>query len=212
MQDNLKITGGIYLVLDPAMEKVLLLSKLSEALKAGISAVQIWNNWQAGADKLEWIEDIAGLCSFFNVPLLINEDWELLAKSSYIQGIHFDKIPDNIESIRKTVGREFLTGITCSGNLDTVHWAQENNCDYISFCAMFPSASAGECSIVMPATVNTARAITSMPLFVSGGITPSNIITLKKETSFDGVAVISGILSADKPLKKIKEYKDALNN
>jgi thiamine-phosphate pyrophosphorylase len=210
METNFEITGGIYLVLDPATEKALLLTKLADALTGGLQVVQIWNNWLPGADKLKLIEAIAMLCQPYEVPLLINEDWQLLAQSPYLRGVHFDNIPAEFDVIQKTVGQPFLAGITCSGNLDTVIWANENHLDYISFCAMFPSPSAGSCDIVMPATVRQARALTAMPIFVSGGITPGNISLLKKETPFDGVAVISGILSADHPQQKVQLYKDAL--
>lgn len=210
MDATLKITGGIYLVLDPAMDKIRLLNKLSAALATGIQVVQIWNNWPEGADKLGWIEDVAELCKFRQVPLLINEDWDLLTRSSHLQGVHFDHIPASFDSIKQTVGRPFLTGITCSGDLQTVVWANTHHCDYISFCAMFPSASVQSCDIVMPATVRQARTLTPIPLFVSGGITPENIVSLRKETPFDGVAVISGILSAEDPQQKVQQYKDAL--
>jgi thiamine-phosphate pyrophosphorylase len=210
METTPKITGGIYLVLDPAMNQNLLLTKLASALTGGLQVVQIWNNWLPGAHKLELIEAIAILCKPYEVPLLINEDWQLLAQSPHLQGVHFDHVPAKFDIIQKTVGQPFLAGITCSGNLDTVIWANENHLDYISFCAMFPSPSAGSCDIVMPATVRQARNITTMPIFVSGGITPDNISLLKKETPFDGVAVISGILSADHPKQKVQLYKDAL--
>jgi thiamine-phosphate pyrophosphorylase len=52
--------------------------------------------------------------------------------------------------------------------------------------------------------------MTDLPIFVAGGISPQNIIKLKKETPFNGVAVISGILNAVNPQQKVKEYKDAL--
>lgn len=205
-----QITGGIYLVLDPAMEKKLLMSKLAAALSAGIQVVQIWNNWPANTDKLSWIENIAGLCHFYKVPLFINEDWELLKQSSYLDGVHFDNKPADYRAIKQTVGKPFLAGITCSGDLDAVIWADKNQLDYVSFCSMFPSSSAGSCTIVMPTTVKQARAITSIPIFVSGGITPENILLLKQEVKFDGVAVISGILSADCPEQRVKQYQDAL--
>jgi thiamine-phosphate pyrophosphorylase len=204
------IRGGIYLVLDPGMEQELLLTKLSAALAAGINVVQIWNNWPAGIDKLKWIEAIAGLCSTYHIPLLINEEWQLLAQCHDLQGVHFDAIPANYKEIQQAIGRPFLSGITCSGNLETVEWAHQHGFDYVSFCAMFPSPSAGSCDIVMPQTVKQARGMTGMPIFVSGGITPENIMLLKKETPFDGVAVISGILSADNPQQKVKEYQQAL--
>jgi len=210
MEKARSIKGGIYLVLDPGMEQQVLLLKLSAALAAGINVVQIWNNWPAGIDKLKWVEAVAGLCSTYHVPLLINEEWQLLTKCDGLQGVHFDAIPNNFEEIQQTVGRPFLSGITCSGNLETVEWAHQHGFDYVSFCAMFPSPSAGSCDIVMPQTVRQARGMTNMPIFVSGGITPKNIILLKKETPFDGVAVISGILSAEHPQQKVKEYQQAL--
>ncbi|MFD2325890.1 thiamine phosphate synthase [Mucilaginibacter galii] len=204
------ITGGIYLVLDPGMEQELLLNKLSAALAAGINVVQIWNNWSAGIDKLKWVEAVAGLCNTYHVPLFINEEWQLLTQCQGLQGVHFDTIPTNYKEIQQTVGRPFLSGITCSGNLKTVEWAYQHGFDYVSFCAMFPSPSAGSCDIVMPQTVKQARGMTNMPIFVSGGVTPENIALLKKETPFDGVAVISGILSAGHPQQKVKEYQQAL--
>ena len=210
MKTSHPITGGIYLVLDPGMEQQVLLTKLSAALAAGINVVQIWNNWPAGINKLQWISAVASLCNTYDVPLLINEEWQLLTLCDDLWGVHFDSIPQNFEEIQEMVGRPFLSGITCSGNLETVEWAHQHNFNYVSFCAMFPSPSAGSCDIVMPQTVKQARGMTGMPIFVSGGITPENIQLLKKETPFDGVAVISGILSAEHPQQKVQQYKHAL--
>jgi thiamine-phosphate pyrophosphorylase len=211
MESTYQIKGGIYLVLDPAMEKTRLLHQLASALSGGIQVVQIWNNWLPGTDKLSLIEDVAKLCQPHNVPLLINEDWQLLQQSPFLQGVHFDQIPADFAAMEHAIDKPFIAGITCSGDLDLVAWADENGLDYVSFCSMFPSPSAGSCDIVMPATVRQARAITQMPLFVSGGITAENILSLRKEISFDGVAVISGILSADDPALKVQQYKNALS-
>ena len=211
MEQNYNITGGVYLVLDPAMDKDFFIEKLSSAVKTGLQVVQIWNNWLPGTNRLALIEAIAGICRPYHIPLFINEDWSLLAESPFLDGVHFDQVPVDFAKIKKTIGRPFLAGITCSGNLDTVVWADANGLNYVSFCAMFPSPSAGNCDIVMPATVRQARSLTKLPLFVSGGITVENIVQLKKETPFDGVAVISGILSANDPQQKVKQYQIALS-
>lgn len=205
-----RIQGGIYLVIDPSIERTKLLAKLSTSLNTGIQAVQIWNNWIAAVDKLELIEAIGRLCWQYKTPLLINEDWQLVHQSEWLQGVHFDTPPDDLASIREKIAKPIICGITCSGDLDIVTWANDNKCDYVSFCAMFPSSSAGTCNIVMPATVRQARTLTHMPIFVSGGITPKNLLSLKQQLTFDGVAVISGILSADNPEQKIEQYKTAL--
>lgn len=206
-----KIAGGIYLVLDPARPLSLILQKLEAALNGGINVVQIWNNWTGDTDKLKLIEAIGILCRQYNVPLFINEEWQLLSQTHYLDGVHFDSIPEEYKLIKEVIKRPFIAGITCSGDLDTVAWADKNQLNYVSFCAMFPSPSAGSCSIVMPAVVKKAHESTSLPIFVSGGITPENIIALKEKTPFDGVAVISGILSADDPEKQVRTYKDALS-
>lgn len=206
-----KITGGIYLVLNPAIDEATLLAKLQSALQGGIQVVQIWNNWQFDADKPALINKIAALCKPYNIPLLINQDWVLLRDVPALDGIHFDAVPASLSVIREAVKRPFVTGITCSGSLDTVAWAEDNELDYISFCSMFPSSSAGTCDIVTPLTVKRARVLTDMPLFVAGGITPQNIISLKKLTPFDGIAVISGIMGADDPEQKVKQFKAALS-
>jgi thiamine-phosphate pyrophosphorylase len=203
------ITGGIYLVINPAMDEDLLLNKLTAALLGGLQAVQLWDNWAPGAGKHALINKAAELCRPYNVPLLINNDWQLLLENPLLNGIHFDEIPEDIAAIRAKADREFLAGITCSDDLQPALYANENGFDYVSFCAMFPSPSAGSCSIVMPETVRQARALTAMPLFVSGGITPANARELKATVPFDGIAVISGIMSADDPEKIIKQYKDA---
>jgi len=211
MTDKLKITGGVYLVIDPAMESSLMLSRLEAALKAGINAVQLWNNWLPGADKQAYIAAVSEICRSYRVPLLIDNDWELLIGSPYLDGVHFDALPHDYNEIKRKIARPFLAGITCSGELDVVRWADKNRLDYISFCAMFPSASAGSCTIVMPSLVKAAAELTNMPLFVSGGITPENMLSLRQLTPFDGVAVISGIMSAADPFTKVKLYQNALS-
>lgn len=211
MTDKLKITGGVYLVIDPAMESSLMLSRLEAALKAGINAVQLWNNWLPEADKQACVVAVSEICRAYRVPLIIDNDWELLISTPELDGVHFDALPPDYDEIKQKVARSFIAGITCSGDLDVVRWADKNGLDYISFCAMFPSASAGSCTIVMPSLVKTASELTNMPLFVSGGITPENMLSLRQLTPFDGVAVISGIMSAADPFTQVKLYQDALS-
>ena len=205
------ITGGLYLVIDPCMKQKLLLDKLKRAIAGGIQVVQIWNNWPAECNKLLFIKEIAGLCRPHQIPLLINEEWALLAQTNDLDGIHFDAVPSNISSIRETIDKPIITGITCSGNLEIVRWANAHGMDYISFCSMFPSPSAGSCDLVMPETVRMARTLTNLPVFVSGGITPENALALKQQIPFNGVAVISGLLSADNPTLQAQAYQKAIN-
>lgn len=212
MKQKITIRGGLYLVLDPSMSLDILIIKLNEALNGGVSILQIWNNWPSTfnfTDKIELVNAITAIASTHNVPVLVNEEWDLLQDTA-LSGVHFDQIPENYEAIKATINRDFIAGITCSNDLNTVKWETQQSLDYVSFCALFPSKSAGECEIVAPETIKKARAITNLPFFVSGGITAQNLSELK-DLDFTGVAVISGILSVDSPKEAASAYVQAIN-
>jgi thiamine-phosphate pyrophosphorylase len=207
------ITGGLYLVLNPDIPRPVLLNKLEQALEGGVDIVQLWNNWPASytyLEKIKLIESVNPLVAAYQVPLLINEEWQLI-RDAPISGIHFDRIPQNYEQIKSRIGRKFLAGITCSNDLQVIRWADENQLDYVSFCSVFPSASVQSCELVDPQTIHKAREITRMPIFLSGGIKLDTIHKLR-EYDFAGIALISGIVNAENPKQTTTQYKQALTN
>lgn len=211
MTGKKKTQRGLYLVLDPSMEKNLLLDRLREALEGGVQLLQIWNNWPIGFDKekkSELVQSITDIARPFEVPVLINEEWELVGEHN-LSGVHFDDIPEGFPLIKQKLPAGSIIGVTCSNDLHVVEWADQHRLDYISFCAMFPSSSAGSCEIVTSETVQKARSLTDLPLFVSGGITPENLRGLR-ELDIAGVAVISGILSHEQPKEVALLYTNQL--
>lgn len=204
---------GVYLVIDPAMNRNALFQKLREALEARINIIQLWNHWPDNAtqeDKRQLIDEVLQLADPFEVPVLINEEWQWLHQTN-LHGVHFDAIPDDWDTIKQTIGREVIVGLTCGNDTERIQWAEEKQLDYISFCAMFPSSSVDTCEIVRPDSVLEARKLTSLPIFLSGGINPQNLESLKA-LDFQGVAVISGIMSADSVTERIHAYQQALEN
>ncbi|MGY5846148.1 thiamine phosphate synthase [Salegentibacter sp. HM20] len=201
--------GGVYLVIDPSMEEKTLLSRMEKALHETIVAVQIWDNFMKDQDILALVEKVCKLCHSKKVPVLINNRWECLSKSS-LDGIHFDEIPANIEAIRKQVNRAFYAGLTCNNNLEWVAWAQDHNLDYISFCSVFPSATSNSCELVEFDTIKKARESYSIPIFLAGGISPENIQNLAN-LEYEGIAVISGIMNAENPRKAVQNYLNKIN-
>ena len=206
------IAGGLYLVLNPSMEGRLLFSRLKSALEGGVQLLQIWNNWPDDYDrerKLGFISEVMDVADGYSVPVLMNEEWELLLDSS-LSGLHFDSIPGNFSEIKDRLPDDLIIGITCGNDLHTVEWAHEQQLDYISFCAMFPSSSVDSCEIVSSETLQKARSITDLPMFVSGGVTPANLLQLK-HLDISGIAVISGILNQPNPKDAALNYHQAFN-
>ena len=209
MNRNKRISGGIYLVVDPSMNKSELLGRLFEVLRDDhIAAVQIWDNFPASEEKADLVEKICALCHNNEIPVFINNEWQLL-NSTDADGVHFDEIPGNLDEIRAGINKECMTGITCNNDPGVIKWADENDLSYISFCSVFPSSTSNSCELVDFETIREARKLTAMPIFLAGGIKPENIRKLKG-LDFQGVAVISGIMNSRDPLKSAKEYQKEL--
>lgn len=203
-----RIQNGIYLIVDPSINRHTLLNKLKEITNEKITAIQIWDNFNPNENLVEFINEILHLFHTENIPVLINNRWELL-KQTNLDGVHFDKVQDNIRQLKYELGREIITGITCNNDLSIVKWANENELDYISFCSMFPSSTANSCELVTFNTVKEALKITALPVFLAGGIKPKNIEMLN-ELNYSGLAVVSGIMNTDKPVEAFKKYQQKI--
>lgn len=203
-----EIHGGIYLVITPSLSIDEALPKLQQAIRGGIDIIQIPGNWPLSDNKTELIDEVCTMAHAAGIPVLINEEWEML-KYTKLDGVHFDGQPEDISGIRISIGKPFICGITCGNDLSAVTYASANGFDYISFCSMFPSPSAGVCEIVSQESVRRARQITSMPIFAAGGITQDNMAGLAG-TGIDGIAAISAIMNADDITATTKNVKEKL--
>ncbi|WP_225875525.1 MULTISPECIES: thiamine phosphate synthase [Chryseobacterium] len=198
------IQSGIYLIIDPSMEEEILLSKLNFIVKEEIAAIQVWDNFKNEQNIEKLLLKIDEKASPNNIPIIINNRWELL-KQSPLDGIHFDEIPENFNDIKKEINRDFIAGITCNNELSIIEYAEKHQFDYISFCSMFPSKTANSCELVDFETVQKAKNIFSGKIFLAGGIDLGNIENLS-QINYDGIAVISGIMSVENPSETIKKY------
>lgn len=210
MMHKQTIHSGLYLVIDPATAHSVLMQKLDTILKEDIAAVQIWDNFLSDENIIETIRSIAEKCNAVGVPVLINNRWDLL-KDLALSGVHFDNIPTDIASIKAIINRPFLTGITCNNDLHVVQWAADHQFNYISFCSMFPSTTSNSCELVQFETVQQARQISNIPIFLAGGIRPGNLQQLDA-LPYDGIAVVSGVISAEDPRMAAKAYITHLKN
>ncbi len=208
----MKEINGLYLVINPKQAEGELLEKLRKALQKGLGAVQLYNGWPQAFthnDKLQLIKKIHAVCQAFNTPFFLNNEWELL-KEVRAEGVHFDALPAGWPQQKKELGFDMITGLTLTNDLSVLDKLDALEIDYLSFCAMFPSASVGDCEIVDPKNVALTLKNVDLPVFVSGGVTPENIAVFET-LPISGVAVISGIMNNSAPDEAVTAYKKALN-
>jgi thiamine-phosphate pyrophosphorylase len=210
MKDKIKITGGLYLVIDPAPGISAVLPKVEAAIRGGVNVLQIWNNWHDGQDAVDFTKRIYFVARRRAIPVLIHENIELM-KMTRADAMHFDNPAIPPYELQKQLGREIIYGITCANDLERVRWAANQTADYVSFCSMYASSSVNTCDLVSLETVRKARQLASFPIFASGGITPENSVPVL-ESGANGIAVISGILKADDPEAAAKKYVEVIKN
>lgn len=205
--DRKKINQGIYVVVDPALDQSKLLAQLEKIKNESLAAIQIWDNPKAAITP-EIIEAIRHLFKDTETPVLINNHWQFL-ETYDLDGVHFDKLPTNLEQINKKLGRDFIKGITLTNDLKELPQIEKMSFDYLSFCSVFPSTTSSSCDLVNFETIKSCREISAIPIFLSGGIKPENISQLC-ELDFDGVAIVSGIMKAVNPKEAIENYTNEL--
>ncbi|WP_312075500.1 thiamine phosphate synthase [Chryseobacterium sp.] len=211
MEVNKKqLNTGIYLIIDPSMNEEKLLSKLELVLKGNICAIQIWDHFKEKENTKQLLTKIFELTSKTQIPVLMNNQWEFLEDFPF-DGIHFDKIPHNLDEVKEKIDRPFILGITCNNDLEHIAHAEKLQFDYLSFCSMYPSLTANSCELVSFETVKQAKKIFSGKIFLAGGINEENIKFLKS-LDYDGIAMVSGIMNSEKPLEILKTINKSIKN
>jgi thiamine-phosphate pyrophosphorylase len=195
---------GLYLVVDPGLgSKGLEATRL--ALLGGVDIVQML----AGTDaQREFARELRDITRTHHIPLLINNNVDL-ARQVEADGVHIDGKHPSPSEVKKVLGDNAIVGYTCGNDLEKVRWATRTGADYVSFCSIFPSGTAGECEIVPLETVARARGMTRVPMFAAGGISHENASRVLS-TGIDGIAVVSAILSAPDPRESARRFKQIL--
>lgn len=199
---------SIYLIADPAIEQSVLLNKIEMALKGGLFAVQLWNNWQKVSNKIEIITSIHQLTKLIGVPLILNEGQDCLDLTCF-EGIHLDLPNDKIQEYRQK-RPDLIWGLTCSNETEKLIWAEKNSLDYVSYCSIFPSKTSNSCELVSFNTIYETRQFFSRKVFLAGGINQRTIPNLK-DLPFDGIALVSAIMDAENPTEAVLNYSEILN-
>lgn len=202
-------TGNLYLVIDPKPGLKSVLPKVTSALEGGVDMLQLWNNWSTDESPTEFINAICDLAHHYRVPVFIHEHWKWL-NDFPLDGVHFDSVPFDIDKIRSYVNRTFFCGITCNNDENKILWAVDHQFDYISFCSMYPSSTANSCGLVRFEIVKKICEQRTTKVFVAGGITTSNLSSVLS-LGIHGIAIVSGIMSADDPEQAARTFKHLLN-
>ena len=171
-----------------------LLEQIEDALKGGVTLVQLREkDLEEAAFLREAIQD-KELCHRYHVPLIINDNVEVALKSG-ADGVHVGIEDAPVAEIRKQAGKDFIIGATAK-TIQQAQLAEASGADYLGVGAVFPSPTKKSAIRITNEQLNEICASVSIPAVAIGGITRDNIAQLKG-SRIDGVAVVSAIFAAE---------------
>ncbi len=197
----------LYAVTDRAYEKdgYNLYNQLEDALKGGVTCVQIREKNISDDEFYSVSKEISSLCKKYNVPLLVNDNIKI-AKEINADGVHIGQDDMSLEDVRKILGDNKIIGVT-------VHTKKEaekailDGADYLGIGAMFSTFTKTDVDVKDYNLVKEICEYSKIPVVAIGGINYNNMEELKG-LSLDGIALVSEIFSQ----KDIKNHCKKLLN
>ena len=169
-----------------------LYEQVEQALKGGVSFLQLREKELEEQAFLEEAKVIQDLCKKYQVPFLINDNVELAA-SIGADGVHVGQSDMAAGAAREKLGPDRIIG----GSARTVEEAleaQRQGADYLGVGAVFPTGSKADAVEVDHQVLKEICSAVEIPVIAIGGIGRDNVAQLKG-SGICGIAVISAIFA-----------------
>lgn len=167
-----------------------LYEQVEEALKGGVTFVQLREKNLDDTAFLQEAKEIKELCARFHVPFVINDNVDIAAEID-ADGVHVGQSDMEAGDVRKKLGPDKIIGVSAQ-TVEQALRAQAHGADYLGVGAVFPTGSKADAVEVSHDTVREICRAVDIPVIAIGGITKENVIELKG-TGICGIAVISAI-------------------
>lgn len=202
--DKLRKDLKLYLVTDSDILKNRDFYKcIEEAMKAGVTMVQLREKNADGKEFLEKALKLRELTRKYNVSFIINDrvDIALLCDAD---GVHVGQSDIDAVSVRKLIGKDKIIGVSAR-SVAEAQKAKADGADYIGIGAMFSTSTKLDAKDVSFDTLREMTSQVDIPFVLIGGITLDNVCKLK-EFNPDGYAIVSGILKADDIYYRVSQW------
>ena len=200
------IDYSLYLVTDPEIiGKKDFFSAIEEALKGGVSLVQLREKNISSKDFYEKGMALKKLCHQYEVPLIINDRLDI-ALAIEADGLHIGQKDLPISVARALLGRDKLLGYSVS-TVEQAVYGKQQGADYLGVGGIFPTTSKADASLIGVETARKIKEAVKLPMVGIGGIQSANIKQVK-DAGLDGAAVISAILGKVDVQRSAKELHE----
>lgn len=200
---------SLYLVTDKSDDVEKFLKTIEEAIKGGVSVVQIREKTAETLDFYNLALKVKEITTKYNVPLIINDRVDI-ALAIDADGVHVGQSDMPCEVTRKLIGTDKILGVSAA-TITEAKKAQKDGADYIGTGTVFPTATKDDAPSITKQNLKEIVESIDIPVVAIGGINNDNASELT-DTGIAGLSVVSAIMSADDPKKASEELLNIFNN
>lgn len=199
----------LYLVTEESLPLEQLLIIVEEAVKGGVTIVQLREKKASGKSFFEKAKRVKALLSSYNVPLIINDRVDV-AIAVGADGVHVGQSDLPLAAVRNMIPSSMIVGISVS-TIEEAKEAEENGADYIGVGAVFPTDSKNDAEVLPEGMLAAITNAVSIPAIAIGGIKHVHLPAIR-EMNIAGVAIVSGIMMASDPYNAASSYRKKWDN
>ena len=194
----------LYLVTDPELCATSgLLETVRAAVQGGVTMVQLREKTATTREFLEEARALKALLAPHRVPLVINDRVDI-ALAVDAEGIHVGQTDMPVEQVRAVApGRIVGLSITNAAQMSR---ADTKLCDYLGVGPLYLQQTKANASTPLGVEgFAKLRAMTDRPVMAIGGLKANNSAPVLAAGA-DGLAIVTGIVSADDPRAAAAEF------
>lgn len=200
---------SLYLVTDKSDDVEKFLKTIEEAIKGGVSVVQIREKTADTLDFYNLALKVKEITEKHNVPLIINDRVDV-ALAVDAEGVHVGQSDMPCDVTRALVGPDKIVGVSAA-TIEEARKAESDGADYIGTGAVFPTATKDDAPKITKKDLKEIVESISIPVVAIGGITLNNAHELN-DTGIAGLSVVSAIMSSENPKKSSEELLKIFNS
>jgi len=199
MKPAKRFPSGLYGVTPDWTDTGKLLAAAEAAAAGGMTALQLRHKSATAKQRLELAQALLPICRHWQIPLIINDDWQL-ALTVGADGVHLGKDDDDPARVRTEIGRDKLLGVSCYSDLTRAQQMLEMGVDYVAFGAMFasgtkPQATSAALSTIVDACALAEQIAPQASVVAIGGITVDNATSVLAAGAHS-LAVVGGLFNS----------------
>ncbi|WP_407393932.1 thiamine phosphate synthase [Methanobrevibacter sp.] len=200
---------SLYLVTDKSDDVEKFLNTIEEAIKGGVTVVQIREKTAETLDFYNLALKVKEITTKYNVPLIINDRVDV-ALAIDADGVHVGQSDIPCDVTRRLIGEDKILGVSAA-TIEEAQKAQKDGADYIGAGAVFPTATKDDAPKITKKDLKEVVDSIDIPVVAIGGINHDNASELI-DTGIAGLSVVSAIMSSDDPKKSSEELLKIFNS